>query len=210
MRTAVAADPTDIIGRSHPVITTPEKRVYYTPYQAGPTVTFYHKEHIELFGLRCVDCHQKENCGFCHDLQKPAKLKKSMTEVHAICSSCHEQDKCAKCHDTVERPAFSHAQTGWSIGRFHAQLDCRACHPTGKRISRVNKDCNACHGGWNQGNFRHAVTGLQLDETHLGAECADCHANRRFQDPPTCTNCHDDGRDFRKTPPGKYIRLATR
>jgi hypothetical protein len=133
-----------------------------------------------------------------------------MEQVHAICSSCHQTAKCSKCHDTKERPAFSHAATGWSIGRFHSALDCRACHPTGKRISKVNRECTSCHGGWNQGNFRHAVTGLQLDETHAGADCADCHLNRHYNQKPACAGCHDDARDFKKNPPGKYVRVAAR
>jgi hypothetical protein len=207
---AAAHDPTDIMGIPHPRLTAPERRVYHTPYEAGATVTFYHNEHVELFGLRCVDCHRNESCSYCHDLKKPASLKKSMEQVHAICNDCHRDDKCAKCHDSVERPAFSHASTGWSVGRFHAKLECRACHPTGKRISKVGKSCNACHGGWNQSNFRHAVTGLQLDEVHIEADCADCHLERRYNDRPTCAGCHDDERDYKQTPPGKFIKLAQR
>ncbi len=198
-------DPTDIIGIPHPLITEPVKRVYYTPYDRGPMVTFYHKEHIDLFGLRCVDCHQKENCVFCHDLQKPARLKKSQEEVHAICSGCHGTHKCSKCHDKKEKPAFSHADTGWPLSRFHRGADCRACHPTGKRISKLNKECIGCHAGWNQETFAHAVVGLQLDEIHIEIECADCHVDRKFENKPVCSGCHDDGRDPRKNPPGKKI-----
>ena len=201
-------DPTDIMGKAHPVVTAPKKKSYVTPYAKGPVVTFYHEEHIELFGLRCVDCHQKENCSYCHDLSRPAAQKKTMEQVHSICSSCHQNAKCSKCHDTVERPAFSHASTGWSVGRFHSRLECRACHPTGKRISKVNRECTSCHGGWNQANFRHAVTGLQLDETHASAECADCHENRHYNLKPTCAGCHDDKRDFKAVPPGKYVTVV--
>lgn len=207
-KAAEKTDPTDIMGKSHPAIQAPQKRVYTTPYAKGPTVTFYHQEHIDLFGLRCVDCHQKENCSYCHDLKKTPATRKTMEQVHALCSGCHGEDPCAKCHDRAERPAFSHASTGWSVGRFHAKLECRACHPTGRRISKVNRECTSCHGGWNQENFRHAVTGLQLDEVHAGADCADCHAQRRYTDKPTCAGCHDDARDFKKVPPGKYVRVS--
>ena len=200
-------DATDIIGIPHPLITEPVQKVYYTPYQTGPVVTFYHKEHIDLFGLRCVDCHQKENCAFCHDLQKPAKLQKTQEEIHAICSNCHGTHKCSKCHDKKEKPAFSHADTGWPLNRFHARLDCRACHPTGKRISRLNNACANCHGGWNQETFAHAVVGLQLDEVHSEIECVECHAERRYQSGPDCASCHDDGRDYKENPPGKRIKM---
>jgi hypothetical protein len=205
---ATIHDKTDIMGTSHPLLTPPEKKTYVTPYPQGAIVTFYHKEHIELFGLRCVDCHQKENCGYCHDLQKPAASAKTMEQVHAICSGCHAQNQCDKCHDTKERPAFSHASTGWSIGRFHSRLDCRACHPTGKRISKVNKDCTNCHAGWSRETFRHAVTGLQLDETHIELDCESCHIDKKFEKTPDCASCHDDNRSPKKTPPGQYIKIG--
>ena len=202
---AMGYDSTDIIGISHPVITEPEKKVYHTPYEEGPVVTFYHEEHIELFDLRCVDCHQEENCSYCHDLQKPAQLAKTQEEVHAMCNNCHLNDACSKCHDTKERPGFTHATTGWELGRYHQDLDCRACHPTGKRISRLSNDCVACHGGWNQENFDHAVTGLRLDELHQMMECEDCHVDLQFTQTPDCTACHDDGRTAEFAPPGDWV-----
>lgn len=201
-------DQTDIVGIKHPLIPEPAKKVYYTPYEAGPMVTFYHKEHIDLFGLRCVNCHQKENCAYCHDFQKPANLKKTDEEVHAICTGCHGKHKCSKCHDTREKPAFSHSDTGWPLSRYHVWLDCRACHPTGKRISRLNRNCVNCHGGWNQETFAHAVTGLRLDEIHYELECGDCHIDRKFQNKPDCAGCHDDGRSPKENPPGNWIKTA--
>ena len=133
----------------------PERKVYATPYAKGPIVTFYHKEHVELFGLKCTSCHQQESCVNCHDLKRPAEKKRSMEQVHAICSTCHKADACATCHDTVERPGFSHASTG-----------------------------------------------LALDETHAALDCGDCHTELKFVRPPTCTGCHNDGRSYKKKPPG--------
>lgn len=202
-------DNTDILGIAHPIITEPEVKVYYTPYERGPVVTFYHREHIDLFGLRCVDCHQKENCAYCHDLQKPATLTKSQEQIHAICSNCHGTHKCSKCHDRKEKPAFSHEDTGWPLNRFHARLNCRACHPTGKRISKLDNKCISCHGGWNQENFAHALVGLQLDAVHLEIDCGECHLEKEFQKKPDCAACHDDSRDYKKRPPGKRIELTS-
>jgi predicted CXXCH cytochrome family protein len=88
------------MGISHPVITPPMKQVYDTPYKPGPVVTFQHKEHIDLFGFRCVDCHRQENCGNCHDITKPAAQKKTQEQVHAVCNNCHKDAECRKCHDT--------------------------------------------------------------------------------------------------------------
>ncbi|HKK20654.1 MAG TPA: cytochrome c3 family protein [candidate division Zixibacteria bacterium] len=199
---ATSLDSTDIMGISHPVMTEPVKKVYVTPYKEGPIVTFQHKEHIDLFGFRCVDCHKEENCSYCHDIEKPAAEKKTQEQVHAICNDCHLEAACSKCHDNKERPGFTHNSTGWPLNKFHNKLDCWACHPTGKRISRLDKMCVNCHSGWNSENFRHAVTGLKLDEIHSEMDCTDCHPGRKYESDPACSDCHDDGRTAKDSPPG--------
>jgi hypothetical protein len=208
---ANAKDSTDIMGISHPIITVPDKKVFFTPYKPGEVVTFYHQEHIDLFGLRCVDCHKKENCNFCHDLEKPAALAKTQEQVHAICSNCHANDRCEKCHSGEEKPSFTHIATGWKLSKQHASLSCRACHPTGQKIARLDTSCKSCHAGWNQSNFKHAsVTGLELDETHSELDCDNCHDKMQFDSKPNCANCHDDGRNPSSSPPGKFIKLTQR
>jgi hypothetical protein len=202
----VTADSTDIMGVSHPILPEPETKVYNTPYKSGPMVTFHHKQHLNHFDLSCANCHKGESCGNCHDLQKPVKMKKSMEEVHAICNDCHRTDSCNKCHDTKEKPKFSHAMTGWPLNQFHAKLDCRACHPTGKRISRMDSKCAACHAGWNQSNFKHVLVGLRLDEVHSQLDCTDCHPERKFDQTPLCSTCHEDGRTHLTTPPGELLK----
>ncbi len=207
---ATLADSTDILGISHPVITEPDKRVWTTPYSAGPVVTFHHQEHIDLFELRCVDCHQGENCSYCHDLNKEARLGKTDEEIHAICNDCHGEDDCGTCHDTKEKPAFTHAGNGgWELNRFHQGLSCRACHPTGRKIAKLSTTCNDCHGGWNQENFRHAVTGLQLDDIHGELDCGDCHIDQKYSNQPDCSGCHDDGRTHEDAPPGHEVRASS-
>lgn len=205
---AATEDPTDIIGKPHPIITEPIKKIYETPYPSAPIVTFQHKQHIDLFGFRCVDCHEKENCGNCHDLQQLTKVKKTQEQVHAVCNDCHKTDACTKCHDTKERPGFSHQKTGWPLNRFHQKLDCWACHPTGKKIARLSPTCANCHAGWNQDNFKHAVTGLRLDEVHSELDCTDCHAENKYDAAPKCDDCHDDGRTAKTMPPGVKAKSA--
>ena len=198
----VTTDATDILGKPHPVITVPARKLYDTPYKPAPIVTFQHKEHIDLFGFRCVDCHREENCGYCHDLQRPVGPRKTQEEIHAVCNDCHATDACGKCHDTKERPGFSHNTTGWPLNPYHTQLDCWACHPTGKRISKLSRMCVNCHAGWNQETFTHAVTGLKLDDVHAEMDCTDCHPDRHFEADPVCSDCHDDGRTAEIQPPG--------
>jgi hypothetical protein len=132
-----------------------------------------------------------------------------MEAVHAVCSACHSNDACVKCHDAKEKAAFTHASTGWPLNRFHESLSCRACHPTGKLISRLNRECTACHN-WRRDSFQHELTGLQLDEIHVELDCADCHLKSKFGESPACSNCHDDNRNPQTNPPGKYIKVASR
>ncbi len=190
------------------LIANPITKVYNTSFDEGPVVTFHHEQHVELFNLSCVDCHKNESCRYCHDLQKPASLAKTPDEMHDICSSCHDIDNCQKCHDTKERPAFSHVSTGWSLGKYHSGLGCRACHPKGKKISKLSTSCVSCHAGWNQETFKHAVTGLKLDEIHSELDCGDCHVDKKFKRKPDCSACHDDNRSPKKHPPGTYVKLS--
>ncbi len=206
-----AADSTDILGISHPVITEPDKKIYHTDFADGQIVTFYHSQHVELYGLRCANCHHDENCSHCHDLDRQASDRlaaqpaDTADDPHVNCNLCHAADDCGKCHDTQENPAFPHALTGWKLGRFHQRLDCRACHPSGKPIGRLENRCAGCHAGWAQDNFQHAVTGLQLDKIHREAACDDCHWDNQYTKAPDCSGCHDDDRSGRKTPPGRYV-----
>jgi hypothetical protein len=43
---------------------------------------------------------------------------------------------------------------------------------------------------------------LVLDEVHAEMDCADCHADRKFDQRPSCANCHDDGRTYPESSPG--------
>lgn len=189
-------------------IVKPAKRVYHTPYTKGEMVTFYHNEHVDLFGLECTDCHQKESCAYCHDRTATVASKKSEEEIHAICNDCHQGDNCDKCHGDKEKPPFQHDPAHWRLGGYHRQLECAACHPSGKRMSQMNADCNHCHDAWDSDNFVHSVTGLKLDENHVDLDCDDCHLDRRFHDSPDCTGCHDDGRTPQTNPPGTRMNLT--
>lgn len=193
-------DQSDIIGVAHPIISIPESRIYQTNFQQGPVVTFHHEEHIQLFDLKCVECHKQESCSRCHDLGRRASAVKTLEHHHQPCFTCHQGDRCEYCHGMKERPKFTHAEVGWPQIEYHKDLGCRACHPKGKQIGKLSTECTACHMNWYPGNFEHDVTGVKIEECHEGLDCTDCHVGGKFDQKPSCGNCHDDGRTYPTNP----------
>lgn len=178
----------------HPEIESPTRLVYDTSEDMDGVVTFYHDEHINLFGLQCNDCHQQESCAKCHNkVKEKVDTELSLEEKHATCSKCHDtENDCESCHQPEISPRFNHSKsTGFSLVRNHAKLTCMNCHKTEKKFSRLNSDCINCHKSWNLENFNHSVTGLELSEIHVEFECENCHSENGYQN-PTCDNCHDE------------------
>lgn len=148
----------DIVGRMHPPIPEPEVKVYrarLTPAD-GPNVTFRHKEHTARFGLKCVNCHRRDNCSSCHDAQAtqshPQVMKPGRTwqESHEPCANCHRSDRCSHCHYRDGQPApppFDHTMTGQLLDANHANLACAKCH-LGQRFVATRMTCGdaSCHG----------------------------------------------------------------
>ena len=118
-----------------PIVMMPIVKAYLTPEDSLPVVTFQHVEHIELFEFTCKNCHRNEKCVFCHDLERPAELDKSRSEVCDICSNCHEmrdrcpEEGCVKCHDTKEKPPLFHSIVGQKLPAYCQRLGCTGCHP---------------------------------------------------------------------------------
>jgi hypothetical protein len=198
-------DPTDITGRLHPNVAVPDKAVYPTPEQeAGSMVTFHHKDHVELFGKRCVDCHQKENCSRCHDTAGPQKHERQ--DPHEDCIKCHDtSDNCAKCHADREKPSFDHNKsTPFMLKEFHAQVACKQCHKEGK-FAIGKKTCKDCHAAdwFPPKEFDHAKAGLVFSEAHKDNECVACHPNG-LGEAPDCSVCHED-RKYPKDLPGERV-----
>lgn len=183
-------DKTDIVGVPHPLINAEQKYVYQTSYKQGPVVTFHHADHVDLFGLKCTDCHKGDSCARCHDtsIQDEPKIE-SMT----TCCSCHNENNCNFCHATKEKPAFNHGvSTGFALGHYHQDVDCNNCHSSVSNFVTPSTNCTDCHIHWDVGTFDHSVTGLTLSEYHEEEDCEWCHTDRDFSVDPTCDECHDD------------------
>ncbi len=185
-------DKTDIVGVPHPLISADEKYVYQTPYQKAPVVTFHHTDHVNLFGLKCTDCHKGDTCCRCHDVDKPKEKECQVDHVESCCK-CHMERNCDFCHSDKEKPPFNHDKsTGFVLGHYHQDVDCNNCHSSVSNFITPSTNCTGCHIHWELGVFDHSVTGLVLNDDHIEEECEVCHLDRNFRAVPTCENCHDD------------------
>jgi hypothetical protein len=207
--------PGDIVGRIHPPIPEPDTEIYSTKSDDAPGkhVIFRHKEHIDRFGLRCVECHHEDNCSRCHEAGRNHVQKvRTLEEHHQPCMICHNvsnESLCARCHwnEGEPKPApFDHASTGWTLSRYHSSQSCRACHLEVPFAAR-DRNCATCHSDWTPKTFRHEITGLKLDETHAAFDCTDCHTDRAYDRPPDCTGCHseDEGISYPARRPGTSV-----
>ncbi len=181
--------------RKHKPMKVPAKIVFDTPADVGARVTFYHDEHVNLFGLECAQCHSSETCIGCHDRQKTfQEVLKSTGAEHAACRQCHNVgDRCDVCHGSSEKSRFDHSErTGWSLALFHSALPCNRCHVKHGVFTGLDGTCLSCHGEWSPGRFKHSVTGVSLDPIHAELECGLCHVDMRFAKKPVCNNCHDN------------------
>lgn len=193
--------------RIHPEIKAPDKIRFDTKTDKGKFVTFYHKDHTDLFGIDCADCHSNESCSKCHSqIKKPVNVKRTFAEQHKKCSSCHEtKTNCTTCHSNSEVSGFNHkVSAGFDLSKFHSKLSCVRCHTTPSKFTGLNKECVTCHGSWSSENFDHKVTGLVLDETHSEVDCESCHKEKTYSE-PSCGDCHED-LSYPKDKPGKLVK----
>lgn len=205
----------ELSAKAHPKIPLPTRVNYETRNQNGSFVTFFHDDHATRFGLECADCHQRDGCVRCHDVEKrkdagtttrDVKTQRSMEQLHEPCFSCHASDKCEACHTTAPMKTFDHARSaGWALNRFHSTLSCQQCHGKKKRFTKVDTACTTCHKGFAPGSFKHEVTGLRLDEAHGGLDCVACHPDMNFSKGPSCSGCHDD-KSYPAQRPGKMVK----
>lgn len=193
----------DILKRMHPPIPPPEGELYRASGAGKDQIVFRHDQHVERFGLACVECHHEPSCARCHTGANGAKRERTLVEHHRPCMNCHKDDMdlagrsaghCDQCHwrEGAPKPApFDHAMVGWPLSRFHERVKCRECH-VDLPFKRLDTRCESCHGEWNPETFDHRITGQSLDENHASIDCETCHRNRRYDQPPACGDCHDD------------------
>ena len=151
-----------------------------------------------VLALRVPSVHRGDTCARCHDSGGAEQPKaRPPGKRHATCVACHDvedEGKCAQCHyeaGQAEPPRFVHESTGWPLSRYHVDKSCRGCHKD-VPFAKLERECNVCHESWAPDTFDHAVTGQKLDENHIENDCGDCHVDRKFDVPPSCTECHDE------------------
>ena len=186
-------DKTDIVGIPHPLIVAEDKYVYETIYPKDPIVTFHHNDHVDLFGLKCTDCHKGDTCCRCHDVDKPEAGEEDCIKHTETCCKCHMERNCDFCHSDKEKPPFNHdTSTNFVLGHYHQDVDCNNCHISVNNFVTPSSDCEGCHIHWEVGSFDHSVTGITLNEYHIEEDCEVCHIDRNYRVVPACDNCHDD------------------
>lgn len=216
-RTGATVTKDDVMGKIHPPIPEPEVEIYQTKYRGRPgaKAIFRHKEHTQHFGFKCAECHRGDSCLRCHEEGKQHKQHvRTLEEHHNPCAHCHDMESpegCGHCHweeGKPQPPPFDHATTGWPLGRHHEDKSCRVCHKN-VRFVKLDRDCNKCHEAWAPDNFDHRVTGQALDENHAETDCEECHIDRKFDQPPTCDECHDEdeGIAFPDRRPGPVVNV---
>lgn len=198
----------EISGKQHPIMPKPSKMIWETGYDKGKIVTFFHDEHVQLFKLRCADCHSGDNCTKCHasktqnDYSKTLKISKTTEEHHKPCFSCHSDNPCKKCHMQNEMLPFNHERAaGWGLSSHHISLECSKCHGKDFQTKKPDPNCTSCHKNFVKGEFDHKLAGLKLSEVHAELDCNSCHLQNNFAKPPVCTECHDD-KSYPKNSPG--------
>ncbi len=180
--------------------------VYDTSHQDAPVVTFHHADHVQTFGLQCVECHRGDSCSRCHDASPTrgvAVAHRTAGEMKGSCMSCHNESNCSMCHDQAQRPRFDHTvRTGWPLEPNHADLACRQCHGEKKAFTAPTRSCHACHA-------RHKAESAGLASSNRpmpggdDMDCLACHGTVRdrlahasaVHGPAAkqagCKSCHD-------------------
>lgn len=167
-------------------------------WKATPLMTGQVSAAHAAIETQCSACHsargssQDEACRGCHPTigaTSPAAIHRTVREA---CAACHHEHRSREYPLRLDDPrSFPHDRTTFPLGRWHAGVDCLACHPSGQPYYAVARHCADCHPSWSAATFDHArITGVGLAR-HPSAACTDCHPKKRYEETPTCGSCHD-------------------
>lgn len=210
-KSSTVTNPSDV--RDHIIsvqVVKPDRLVVQSANEDAKTVTFYHSDHADRFGLACSSCHANEPCSKCHRGEgATTKPIEHLQGGHDRCSACHSvTENCDQCHAKQPLARFDHGRkTGFDLGRFHSSFACARCHKENSDYKGLTGKCMACHAGWKPGAFDHVVTGIKLSETHAALDCESCHLESNFAKKPTCSGCHDD-KSYPTALPGVRVQRA--
>jgi len=129
--------------------------------------------------VACIKCHKIE-------IIDGKKTQKFNGLEFANCTACHEDvhknkfgQDCKRCHSeesfhfNKSMKAFDHNKTNFKLIGKHQQVDCKACHKTGKFTDPIkHNQCQDCHKDFHKGDFTHR-DGTKPD-------CNQCHTNAGF------------------------------
>lgn len=178
-----------------------------------PATKFNHDQaSFKLSGshssVDCIKCHikVKENG---KDFQKFKGI------AFNSCSNCHKDvhqgkfgSDCKSCHsitkfNDINRSAFNHDKTKFSLLGKHKSVQCQACHNNDLNSKPKHDKCSDCHKDFHKGDFvtvnnigdcknchnengfspsfytleDHNKSKFQLTGAHLAVPCKNCHYN---------------------------------
>ncbi len=186
----------------------------------GPVIKGHAKAEAE-----CGNCHvrfdragQDKLCIACHkdvgqDLRDATGYHgRKLRDKPQVCRSCHTDHRGREMDIApLDTKAFDHRQTDYLLKGKHAPVDCKSCHPAGKKYRQAPQDCLACHQkddkhkgslgqacadchveqGWKETRFDHDKTKFALTGKHVDTRCDACHKSAVYNEAPTtCIGCH--------------------
>jgi hypothetical protein len=169
----------------------------------------------------CLDCHKDVARDVITKQGYHGRLKEQE------CRACHTEHKGRDVNIApLDEKRFDHSLTDFALKGGHAgsKVQCRDCHPKGKKHREAPSNCYACHQkddkhkgslgkacadchsekNWKDTLFDHSKTKFPLTGKHRDVQCKSCHSDPKFKGAPTqCVACHRKD-DQRKGHQGKF------
>lgn len=157
----------------------------------------------------CIDCHREIG----NDIRDSAGFHgRAPGAAQAECNICHGEHE-GRDADVVglDRAAFDHDLTDYSLRGAHLRVACERCHAQEERFGQAPRacvechrhddshrgklglDCAGCHSerSWLEARFDHGSTGFRLETRHSEVDCALCHPAEQYANTVReCQGCH--------------------